>query len=133
MTISVGAVAGPVLLVLGAVLAVVGIVLSRRDSLRRNNWVAVSGRVVRETDQPAGMVEQHIGYRHAGKKYEMSRRISGALSAAGGVEVELLVDPARPERAVVPAGTGPRAIGFALVLTGFIAVVIGLFFLLSGR
>lgn len=125
-TSGVGAAIGPVLIALGAALAVVGVVLSLRAGRRRSSWITVPGRVIGATDEPAGMVTQHISYRHANRKHELSRRISGAASRAGGTDVELLVNPDDPDRAVVVGGTGPRATGFALILSGLIAVVIGL-------
>lgn len=132
-TSGVGAAVGPVLIVLGAVLAVVGVVLTLRAGRRRSSWIAVPGRLVAETAEPAGMVTQHISYRHAGRTRELSRRVSGAASLAGGTDVDLLVDPTDPDRAVVLSGTGPRATGFALILSGFIAIVIGLVLTLGSR
>ena len=126
MTSQVVAAVGPVLIGLGVLVAALGAVVNLRSVQRRRSWIPVPGRVTESVPQPAGMVLQHIGYRHEGSRRSTSRRLSAAAAQAAGAEVDLLVDPGNPDRAVIVGHTGPRAVGFALMLSGLVAVVVGI-------
>lgn len=105
--------------------------LGLRDLLagrqRARDWRTVPGRVV-ASRLDDGHVRAKVAFQHEGREIQFWNRYSSTtVTDPVGREVQVLVDPADPSRAVVSRGlVGSGTAGIAFCAFGVLATVIGL-------
>ena len=113
----------------GSLLILLGISSVVRDSRRRSQWQAYTGRVV-GTRLDDGTIQCRIAYVRDGREYVFWNPYSSSMMTDPvGREVQLLANPSDPLDAMVSQGLvgGGSAMGVILILFGALALGVGFF------
>lgn len=120
--------AGVAVLAVGGLFAVIGALTTSQDRRRRRTWLPATGVVVGSRLDGDGHQRCQVEYRDRGGR---PVRFWNRFTSAGGVDrtgrtVDVLVNPADPQDAVVSSGvvTG-RLVGSALIAFGAAADIVG--------
>jgi hypothetical protein len=118
---------GLVVLLAGLAFVGLGLATLRAGRQRARTWRTVRGRVV-ASRLDDGQVRSQVAFHHDGREIRFWNRYSSTVvSDPVGREVQVLVDPADPSRAVVSRGlSGPGTTGLAFAAFGVLATVVGL-------
>lgn len=111
---------------MGAVFTIIGATILVGAVRRRRRWRRHPGRVV-ASRLDDGRFRYQVAFDHDGREIRFWNRYTTSFGGDPvGREVEVLVDPDDPSRAVVSKGQAPpEAVGVALLAFGVVAMVIG--------
>lgn len=117
---------GLAVLALGVIFVSLGILTLVRARRRQRGWRSYHGKVV-ASRLSGGHIRFQVAFDHDGREVRFWNR----YTSAGGVdpvgrELEVLVNPADPNDAVVSRGaTHPLAVGAGFVVFGVLALTVG--------
>ena len=122
----------------GALFLILGVSTLTSSARRNRSWVRVPGRIVGSRldslNDSSGGFRYQVSFDWQGRTVTFWNRFvtSGGIDRTGS-EVEVLVDPAHPDDAVVSRGiAGGAAVGVAFVVFGAVALIVGIILRLAG-
>lgn len=115
-------------LAFGLLFTGLGISTLRKNRRRREEWVALPGRVVGSRLSGDGQVQCRVAYHRDGREVIFwNRYTSTTMSNPVGRAVEVLVNPDHPDDAVVSRGlVSGGLVGWAFLAFGLVFVVIAI-------